>query len=445
VAILGEQEEDQLIATIRTQARWAGPALVALLVTAACGGAGGSGNGQTTFKGVKKLGISTAITGQSALYGHAISQSMKLAVDDVNAKGGVNGYKLDVVVQDDATDVNKAVENSRQLILQDQVVALVGPVLSSQCQGTSAISKQYKVLNIAATCNSYQLTTSPSLQNPNWVSIVPSTYMEGVAAGTDTGKRGIKNIYIVSPDYLFGRSETNAFVAGLKKANPNAHIMNSQSEWYVPLNTTDWSPVVANIQAAKPDLVYSNIFAATQLGFIQKATQADPQFFQKFPLTTLASVDELQTLKDQYPLNMRLYARAPFFALGSSKMDDFVKRYRERYNEYPSDWAVMDYDAVTFYAQAANAAKSFDSAKVKAQMIGKPFDGLRGRFTVRKEDQQANVGETIGTTASSGGKFPFPTFTNSTNLKGDDLMMPVDLVKKLQAGQCRNDDFANCS
>jgi branched-chain amino acid transport system substrate-binding protein len=220
--------------------------------------------------------------------------------------------------------------------------------------------------------------------------------------------------------------------------------MNSQSEWYVPLNTTDWSPVVASIQAAKPDLVYSNIFAATQLGFIQKATQTDPQFFQKFPLTTLASVDELQTLKDQYPLNMRLYTRAPFFALGSAKMDDFVKRYRARYNEYPSDWAVMDYDAVTFYAQAANTAKSFDADKVKAQMIGKPFDGLRGRFTVRKEDQQANVGETIGTTASSGGKFPFPTFTNSTNLKGDDLMMPVDLVKKLQTGQCRNDDFANC-
>ena len=60
-----------------------------------------------------------------------------------------------------------------------------------------------------------------------------------------------------------------------------ANIVNSQSEWYVPLNTTDWSPVIAKIQAAKPDLVYSNIFAASQIGFIQKAQQTDPQFFQK--------------------------------------------------------------------------------------------------------------------------------------------------------------------
>src|SRR5947207_2232001 len=82
-------------------------------------------------------------------------QSGKLAVDDVNARGGVNGYKLDIVVQDDATDVNKAVENTRELILQEQVVALIGSVTSAQCQAETPIAKQNKVLTIAATCNSY--------------------------------------------------------------------------------------------------------------------------------------------------------------------------------------------------------------------------------------------------------------------------------------------------
>ncbi len=435
-----------MISGIRSQVRWVIPALVALMAAAACGGSATNNNGQTTFKGTKKIGISTPITGQSALYGHAISQSVKMAVDDVNAKGGAAGYKIEISVLDDATDVNKAVENTKELILQEQVAALIGPVLSSQCQATSPIAKQNKVLTIAPTCNSYQLTTQPSLLNPYWVSIVPNTYMEGVAAGTDVGRRGIKNVYIVSPDYLFGRSETNAFVAGLKKANPSVNIVNQPSEWYVPLNTTDWSPVIAKIQAVKPDLVYSNIFAASQLGFIQKAQQTDPQFFQKFPMTTLASVDELQTLKDQYPLNMRLYSRAPFFALSNAKMDDFVNRYRAKYsNEYPSDWAVMDYDAVLTWAAAANAAKSLDTEKVKEQLVGHSFDSLRGyKFTIRKEDQQANVGETIGTTASSGGKYPFPTFKEAVNLKGDDIIMPVDMVKKLQAGQCKGDDFANC-
>src|SRR5215469_17132133 len=188
---------------------WAVLATAALLVVAGCGGTSSSTT-TTTFKGVKKIGLSTAISGQSALYGHAISQSVNLAVDDLNAKGGVNGYKIQADVQDDGTDVNKAVQNTTQLILQDNVVAMIGPVTSAQCTGTSPISRQNKVLYIAATCNSYQLTTEPDLVNPYYVSIVPNTYMEGTSAGALAAKLGVKKVFIVSPNYLFGRSETNA-------------------------------------------------------------------------------------------------------------------------------------------------------------------------------------------------------------------------------------------
>jgi branched-chain amino acid transport system substrate-binding protein len=431
--------------------RWAVVALAAALAVAACGGSGTS-NGTTSFKGTKKLGLSTALTGQSALYGHAISQSVRLAADDLNAKGGVNGYKIEADVQDDGTDVNKAVDNTKQLILQDSVVAMLGPVTSAQCQATSPISKQNKVLFIAATCNSYQLTTEPDLVNPNYVSIVPNTYMEGTAAGALAGKLGAKKIFIVSPKYLFGVSETNAFVAGLKKASPSAQIANPQSTWYVPFPTNPrWDSTINAIQAAQPDLVYSNIFAADQINFIKQAQQVDADFFKKYPMTTLASVDELTSLASSYPLNMHLYMRAPFFAISNSRLDDFVSRYRARYNEYPSDWAVMDYDAVQVWAKAAAAAGSFDTDKVLKQIVGKSFQSLRGySFTIRNGDQQANVGETIGTTGDSGGKFPFPVLKDTTNLKGDDLMMPTQLMNELRDGKCqaggdvKTTDFALC-
>lgn len=435
-----------MIPSVGRPVRWAALAVTALTLAAACGGSSTSNNsGTVTFKGTKNIGISTALSGQSALYGHAISQSLKLAEDEINKAGGVNGYKINVEVQDDTTAVDPAVNNTKQMILQDNVVAMFGPITSAQCQATSPISKANKILMIAATCNSYQLTTTPALVNPYYISIVPNTYMEGCAAGTDTGKRGVTNIYVVSPDYLFGRSETLAFVACLKKANPSVKIVNDPSTWFVKFPHTDWSPEIAQIQAAKPALVYSNIFAGDQISFINKATQTDPQWFTKYPLTTLASVDELQTLKAQYPIGMRLYMRAPFFQLSNSRMDAFVSSYRAKYNEYPSDWAVMDYDAIKMWAQAANAAKSFDADTVKKQIVGKSFDSLRGyKFTIRAEDQQANVGETIGTTVDSGGKYPFPILKDATNLSGSDLIMPVDIVKKLQAGQCKNDDFTNC-
>jgi ABC-type branched-subunit amino acid transport system substrate-binding protein len=435
-----------VIPSVGRHARWAALAVTALTLVAACGGNSTSNTGPVTFKGTKNVGISTALSGQSALYGHAIQQSLKLAEGEINNAGGVNGYKINVEVQDDTTAVDPAVNNTKQMILQDNVVAMIGPVTSAQCAATSPISKANKVLFIAATCNSYQLTTQPSQINPYYISVVPNTYMEGCAAGTDTGKKGTTNIYIVSPDYLFGRSETNAFVSCLKKTNPSVKIANDPSTWFVKYPHTDWSPEVAQIQAAKPTLVYSNIFAADQISFINKATQTDPAWFTKYPLVTLASVDELQTLKAQYPIGMRLYMRAPFFQLSNSKMDAFVSSYKAKYNgEYPSDWAVMDYDAIKMWAQAANAAKSFDADTVKKQIVGKSFDSLRGyKFTIRAEDQQANVGETIGTTVDSGGKYPFPILKDATNLSGNDLIMPLDLVNKLKGGQCKNDDFANC-
>jgi branched-chain amino acid transport system substrate-binding protein len=432
---------------VRKQARWAISALAALLVVAACGGAGSSG-GTTSFKGTKNLGLSIALTGQSALYGQAISQSVNLAVDDLNAKGGVNGYRIKADIQDDGTTVDKAVANVKQMILQDNVVGLIGQVTSAQCQATSPISKQNKVMFIAATCNSYQLTTEPDLVNPYYVSIVPNTYMEGTAAGNLVGKLGVQKIFVLSPNYLFGTSETNAFIATLKKVNPSAQILNPNSYSPFPTNPR-WDSQISQIQAAKPDMVYSNIFAGDQINFVKQALQVDPDFFKKYPMTTLASVDDLNALGSTYPLGMHLYMRAPFFALSTtSRLSDFVNRYHARYNQFPSDWAVMDYDATMMWATAANAAGSFDPDKVVKQIVGKSFQSLRGyTYTIRPGDQQANVGETIGTTGDSANKYPFPVLTTSTNLKGNDILMPSSLMTELRNGQCFKDgktDFANC-
>lgn len=412
----------------------------ATLLVVACGGNGNNTGGTTSFKGTKNVGYSGALTGQSALYGHAISQSLRLAVDDINAKGGVNGYKLSPDIQDDGTQVPNAKSNVQQMILQDNIVALMGPVTSAQCQAVSPVIKQNKVITMDATCNSYQLTTEPDLHSDYWFSLVPNTYMEGFAAAQIAAKTGAKRIFIVSPHYLFGISETNAFVAGLKKYAPSATIVNEQSTWYVPFPTNPrWDSTISAIQAAKPDLVYSNIFAADEINFITQASQVDSQFFAKYPMTTLASVDELQTLKTAYPLNMHLYMRAPFFALSNSKMDDFVKRYHDRYNEYPSDWAVLDYDAIQAWSQAATKAGTFDSDKVAKQLVGHSFSSLRGyTYTFRSGDQQANVGETIGTTADSAGKYSFPILKDSTNLKGDDMLMPTALVNDLLNGKCES-------
>ncbi len=310
---------------------------VGVFFIAACGGTSSTGT-TTTFKGTKKVGLSIALSGQSNLYGHAISQSLRLTADDINAKGGVNGYKIEMDILDDATTVDKAVANTQQLILQDQVVALIGSVTSSQCAAETPVARQNKIITIAATCNSYQLTLEPDLVSPYWVSIVPNTYMEGTSAGQLAAKLGAKKIFIVSPKYLFGTSETNAFVASLKKQNANV-TFNDQATWYVPFPTNPrWDSTINAIQAFHPDLVYSNIFSQDQVNFIKQALAVDPQFFTKYPMETLSSIDDFNALGAQYPQGMHVYMRAPFFArLGDGGQQGRLLRLRQGHERNPRE------------------------------------------------------------------------------------------------------------
>lgn len=92
----------------------------------------------------------------------------------------------------------------------------------------------------------------------------------------------------------------------------------------------------------------------------------------------------------------------------------------------------MGYDAFNLWANAANKAGSFDTDKVMARIVGQPFKGLRGTFTIRSLDHQADVPEWVGVTTSSP-DYPFPIFKDAKLVPGASLLMPEDQVKKLQS------------
>src|SRR3989442_13939322 len=103
---------------------------------------------------------------------------------------------------------------------------MLGNVTSAQCQATSPIAKQNKVIFIAATCNSYQLTTEPDLVNPYYVSVVPNTFMEGTAAGELAAQTGAKKNLICSPEDPVRVSGTTAFGRAPPNGAPHATINN---------------------------------------------------------------------------------------------------------------------------------------------------------------------------------------------------------------------------
>lgn len=399
------------------------PAL--LLVVSACGGTTTSGG--TTFKGTKKVGLSTSLTGSVASYGQAGLNGITMAIDEVNAKGGVNGYKIELDQADDAAKAALGTENARRLIVEDHVVALFGAVSSAVCLAESPISKQYSVPFITFTCNDFNLTTTKF--QPYIASVVPNTYMEGTAIANYLGAQSkYKTYYIIAPDYSFGHTEAEAFKARLKVLNPSAQII---GEDYPKLGATDYTSYINKILAAKPDIVYSNIFSGDLVTFVKQATPFD--FFNKVSFSTLTSTDDLQTLGNDFPKNLLGYARAPFYAIDTPENKDFIQRFKARFLKDPSEWAIMGYDAYNLWANAANKAGVFDGDKVMAKIVGQPFKSLRGTFTIRAIDHQADVPEWVGVTTAST-IYPFPIFGTATLVPGASLLMPEDQVKKLQGG-----------
>lgn len=396
-----------------------------LLFICACGSTAPT---TTTFKGTKKVGLSTSLSGAISSYGIAGQNGLQMAIDDINAKAGVNSYKIELDAADDAGKPASGSENAKRLMVEDKVVALFGSVSSGVCLAENPLVKQYKVPFITFTCNDFNLTTTKFV--PYIASVVPNTYMEGRAIANYVAAQSTKykTVYMIAPDYSFGHTEATAFKARLKELNPSVSIV---GEDYPALGAKDYTSYITKILSAKPDLVYSNIYSGDLVTFVKQAKPYD--FFNRVQFATLTSTNDLQTLGTDYPTNLLGYARAPFYAINTSANTDFVKRYKTKFGSEPAEWSIMAYDAFNLWANAANKAGDFDADKVMAKIVGQQFTGLRGTFTIRDVDHQADVPEWVGVTGTSP-DFPFPIFTNVKKIEGSTLLMPVDEVKKLQAG-----------
>ncbi len=149
---------------------------------------------------------------------------------------------------------------------------------------------------------------------------------------------------------------------------------------------------------------------------------------------SMQSVTELITEAKTMPRNLVAISRAPFFAhLDIPMMANFVTNYRAKYNgKYPSDWAVMGYDAVYALKQGTEKANSIDTEKVKDAMKGLTVDITRGKLQFRPIDNQLRCSSYVGVVADDP-KYPFPILKDLIEVKGIDSERPEAEILRGQA------------
>ena len=369
------------------------------------------------------LGVALSITGTGALYCKDGVDAIKLAVDEINAKGGYLGkHPLKLFIRDDQTKPDVGVRETKDLILRDKVRCVLGAYSSAVAVAIKPVCQEYKVLHIAAISNSENITKINF--SPYTFQVVPNTYMQAKASVIGVAelakKKGWKEYVTIASDYEWGRSTQGNQVQLLKELAPGLKL---KKEFWPALGETQYTSYITAIMSEKPDFVLGSIASKDNVAWIQQAQGYG--FFEKIPYPgSLISVSELIIQAKTLTRGLVGLCRAPFFAhLDVPMMANFVKNFRAKYDRYPSDWAVMEYDAVYALKQGIEKAKSIDTEKVKDAMKGMTIDTTRGRLFFREIDNQLSCSSYLGVVADDP-KYPFPIYHDVVEVKGPDSWAP---------------------
>jgi branched-chain amino acid transport system substrate-binding protein len=365
------------------------------------------------------LGVALGLSGPGALYSHDGLKAIKLAVEEINAQGGFLGkHPIQLFVRDTLTQPSPAAKKAREMILDDKVRCILGTYSSAAALAIKPICREHRVLHIAAISNSENLTKDNF--STYTFSVVPNTYMQAKAVALAISKfskdKGWKNYVTLASDYEWGKSTQSNFVQILNRVSPDISL---KEEFWPPLGETEFYPYIRKIIVEKPDFIYGSLASKDNEYWLNQAKTFG--LFEQIPYQgSLISVSELIAQGELLPRGVIGMTRAPFFAhMDIPMMSHFVNSYKARFGQYPSDWAVLEYDAVYALKQGIQKAGTIDSEKVKNAMSGITIRTCRGELTFRKIDNQLNCPSYVGMVDKSP-DYPFPIYKDLIVIKGED-------------------------
>jgi branched-chain amino acid transport system substrate-binding protein len=381
-----------------------------------------------------KIGFIADISGVGYIFSQSQLAGLKIALDELNAVdadgkllagGGILGKPVEYVVRDSQLKADVGATIARQMILEDKVDFLLGPTSSGVALAVSEVAKEYKVVIAFHTSNSADITGKKG--HPYLVQVVPNTTIEGRAAAQFAATLPYTKWGFIGPDYAFGHDQYNAFAPRLTETNPSASVVNEQ---WPKLAERDLTPFITALQSAGPEALYGNLWGDQLVTFIQQA--APLGVFDETPYMGLYDTDFMKVVGSDLPEGLPGYSRAPFYAISTEQMQTFIKKHLALTKEYPSDWAIMTYDAVYALKAAAEKAGSTDGDAVATALDDLTFNSLRGELTVRACDHQANVGEYVGTTGVDPA-YPFPILKDAQYVPAEEVWNTCEEIAQFRA------------
>jgi len=306
-----------------------------------------------------RIGVITSLTGSQAAFGEAHKNGYSIALDEINAKGGVLGKKLELDFYDDQSKPDQAVQGVSKLVDQDQVPMLLGSYSSESTKAiVPAVAQRETPLIIpTATADNVMDSKSP------WIFRI-------CAGANDYAKATIgflkangapKTMAIVYENTNFGQSNMKAMTAAAKEAGINLVAVESYEA-----KSPDYKAVLQRVKQANPEVIYfcSYLLDATTLMRQSREVDLNPKYYTSAGTGFAAA--EFPTEKGagkNADFTFSVSQWLPSAKWAGSK--EFDAEYFKRFNSHPQYHAMQAYAALKVAAQAINNAKSLDPAKIR--------------------------------------------------------------------------------
>jgi branched-chain amino acid transport system substrate-binding protein len=334
--------------------------------------------GAAFAQGPIRIGASLSLTGTYAEPGTFQSEGYKLCERDLNAKGGLLGRKVEMVVYDDQSQPATGVRLYEKLITEDKVDAVMGPYSSAISEAVANVTEKYKKVMVAPLA----ATTSIFKKGRKYIFMVitpAENYLDGLI--DMAAKRGLKTVAIINEDTLFPK----ASAAGTAEAAKKRGMQVVLQEAY-PKGNTDFSALLVKIKAANPDVIAAGTYFDDAVAITRqmKELNVNPKMFG---LTVGGDLPEFYDLLKQ---NAE-------YIYGSTQWDEslpypgqkeFLAAYTKKFKHEPSYHAAAGYAGCLIYGEAVKRAGTLDADKVREQLLKMEIKTAFGDYKVEPDGFQ---------------------------------------------------------
>jgi branched-chain amino acid transport system substrate-binding protein len=306
-----------------------------------------------------RIGASLSLTGTYAKLGKNQHEGYQLCIKELNAKGGLLGRKVDLVVYDDQSMPPTAVRLYEKLITEDKVDAVMGPYSSPVSEAAANVTEKYKKVMVAPLA----ATTSIFKKGRKYIFMVISPaegYLDGLV--DMASKRGLKTIAVINEDTLFSKAAAAGAIELAKKKG----LQVVYQEAY-PKGNQDFSALLTKIRAANPDVIAAATYFDDAVGLTRprKELNVNPKMYG---VTVGGDLPEFyDTLKQNAEF---IYGATQWeHTLPYPGNQEFFDTYKKEFSHEPSYHSAAGYAGCLIYAEAVRRANALDADRVREQLL----------------------------------------------------------------------------